>query len=56
MKICMDLLVSIGPAAWVAKATRRSELTRGHVFGLGLSRAYRGQKPEANMDRFKVSR
>ena len=56
MKTCMNISVSIWPSASVAKATRQALTSRGHMFRLGLSRAYCGQKPEGNWDRGKVSR
>jgi len=55
MKTCMNILVSTWPMTSVAKATRHSEPSRGYAFSLGLSLAYQGQSPEANLDR-KVSR
>ena len=56
MKTCMNILVSIGPAASVAEATRHSQASRGSMFNLGLSRSYGGQEPKAGLDRLQVSR
>jgi hypothetical protein len=56
MKTCTNILVSIWPTTSVAQATRHSEPGRGYAFSLGLSVGYKGQRPEANMDRLEVSR
>jgi len=57
MKTCMNILVSIWPLTAAPKSfgARHTGSSRGSVFNLGLSRSYRGQKPEAIMDRLTVS-
>ncbi len=56
MKTCMNITVTIWPTMSVAKATRHSRLNLGCAFSLGLSRSYRGQRPEASLDNLEVSR
>ena len=53
MNTCTNILVSIWPTTSVAQATRHSEPGRGYAFSLRLSKGYKGQRPETNMDKLK---
>ena len=56
MRTCTYISTVIWPTMSVARATRHSRLSRGCVFSLGLSRSYKGQSPETNLDNPEVSR
>jgi hypothetical protein len=56
MRTCMNISTVIWPTTSIAKATRHSRLSQGCAFSLGLSRSYKGQVPETNLDTPEVSR
>jgi len=56
MRTCMNISVTSWPTMSVAQATRHSRLSQGCVFSLGLSRSYKGQAPETNLDNPEVGR